>query len=82
MSTFKDYFSDTGDTFSIEVTKVDEVLVEDAAEDIRKKGIKIKAVHPTRFGKEIVLFNTSDAEEAAKLVGTKKIDGKSIFVEA
>lgn len=80
MSSFKDYFGDSGEVFKIEVTK-EVILTEDATEDIRKKGIKIKAVHPTRFGKEIVLFNTEDAEKAAKIAGTKKIDGKSIFVE-
>ena len=82
MSGFKDYFSTDGDLFNIEVTKVEERIVEDTAEDIRNAGIKIKAIHPTRFGKEIVLFSTVDAKEAARIVNTKKIDGKSIFVEA
>lgn len=81
MSTFKDYFGVEGDLFNIEVTKRDELLAEDVTEYIRKEGIKIKAIHPTRFGKEVVLFSTADAEKAAKIVGTKKIDGKSIFVE-
>ena len=54
---------------------------EDNLKKIRDKGIKIKSVIPTRFGNEIVFFKEYDAETAAKLLKTDKMDGKSIFID-
>ena len=47
--------------------------------DIRKE-VKIKQIIPTRFGIEVILFNKNDAELAAKIANTDKIEGTSIFV--
>lgn len=48
---------------------------------IKKAKLKIKQTLPTRFGKEVIFFKDADAIAAAKLVGTDKIDGKSIFID-
>lgn len=64
-----------------EIKIIQESELDDNIEKIKKSKIKIRQIIPTRFGKEVVFFRDSDAEEAAKVVGTKKIDGKSIFIE-
>jgi len=53
---------------------------DDILKDIRKK-VKIKTIIPTKFGVEVVLFNPNDAQEAAKIANTKKVEGSSIFLD-
>ena len=54
---------------------------EDILDKIREK-FKIKRIVPTRFGIEIVFFNSREAEEASKIAGTSKVDGTSIFLDS
>jgi len=49
-------------------------------EKIRNAKIKIKNIHPTRFGTEVEFFKEKDAEEAADLVQAD-LDNKSIFIK-
>lgn len=63
----------------------EKIIQEDDSEDIekiRKAKIKIKQILPTKFGKEVIFFKDQDAIKAAELVQTKKIDGKSIFIDS
>ena len=48
--------------------------------DIRKK-VKVKAIIPTRFGLEVILFNPNDARTAARIAGTHDIEDNSIFTK-
>jgi len=71
--------------FFKESSKQEEIIekssnTEDILEKIRKE-VKIKQIIPTRFGIEVKLFNTKDAETAAKVAKTDKIDGSSIFID-
>jgi hypothetical protein len=46
-----------------------------------RKEVKIKDIIPTRFGIEIILFNSADARKAAEIAKTEDIEGNSIFVK-
>lgn len=67
------------------IKEAPEVIIEAEStsniDKIKKSNIKIKLIVPTKFGEEVIFFRASDAEDAAKLVGTKKIDGNSIFID-
>jgi len=87
---FADYFKQAQDDFSFEVIKspskekTELELLEaeaDVTKKIRKAGIKIRSIIPTKFGLEVVLYNKEDAKEAGKVAGTKKVDGNSIFID-
>ena len=89
---FADFFKAPQEDFSFTVTKnkkdgIQKTQLElleaesDVTKKIRKEGIKIKIIIPTKFGLEVVFYNKEDAKKAAELVGTNKIDGMSIFVD-
>jgi len=79
---FKEYFGKSEENFKIETETVTEAVdINKALDKIRKSNIKVKNILPTKFGVEVEFFSTDNAKEAAKLVGTKKVDGKSIFLE-
>jgi len=59
--------------------KID-IEIDDILKKIRKS-VKIKQIVPTKFGIEVKLFNSQDAQDAAKIADTKKIDGSSIFID-
>jgi hypothetical protein len=73
--TSENEYKDISDNINEAEKDIDKIL-----SDIRKK-VKIKTIIPTKFGIEIVLFNPDDAEKAAKIAGTKDIDGNSIFIK-
>jgi len=78
---FKSFFAES----KIEVPSIIDVkeISEDASssiEKIRSANIKIKNIHPTKFGTEVLFFKITDAEKAASLVNGQ-IDGKSIFIK-
>lgn len=77
---FKKYFKDE-EVDQIEDKQVEESIeLDDTLKKIRKS-VKIKQIVPTKFGIEVKLFNAQDAQDAAKIAGTKKIDGSSIFID-
>ena len=79
---FKEYFGESKETFVVETNTVSEAVdINKALDKIRKSNIKVKNILPTKFGVEVEFFSKANAEEAAKIVGTKKVDGKSIFLE-
>ena len=86
---FADFFKQANDDFAFEVIKTPKAKTEmelleaevDVTKKIRKAGIKIKSIIPTKFGLEVVLYNKDDAKEAGKVAGTKKVDGNSIFID-
>jgi hypothetical protein len=78
---FRDYFEDKllvkNKKSEILEAKKDSV---DIVKNIRDK-VKVKNIIPTRFGVEVVLFNTADAKEAAKIAGTTDVEDTSIFIK-
>ena len=79
---FKDFFeSSDKEEFKIETETLEEATDINAIVEKTRKKMKIRTIIPTKFGVEIVLFNPQDAKEAAKIAGTKKVDGNSIFVD-
>ena len=82
---FKDFFKQNENekediSFVIETSK-DNISTQNNLQKIRDSGIKIKTIIPTKFGFEITFFNKFDAQKAAKIIDTDKIDGTSIFME-
>ena len=78
---FKEYFKIDGDSFTLKtVTESKHVNINDLLDKIRDKDIRVKTIIPTKFGTEIVFYNTYDADSAAKIIKTTEVDGKSIFV--
>ena len=78
---FRDEFKEPGEAFTFETSKDDAPMTEeDALEKIKKSKLKVKAIIPSKFGTEIIFFNSKDAETAADLVNADEADGSSIFV--
>jgi len=78
---FRDEFKEPGESFTFESKKDGVMTEEDALEKIKKSKLKVKEIIPSKFGTEIIFFNSKDAKEAGKLVGADDIDGHSILVK-
>ena len=57
-----------------------ETEIEKIKKDLIQAGIKIKNIHPTNFGTEIMFFSKLDAIDASEIIGTSKIKNNSVFV--
>ena len=80
---FKDFFKTKKESYFTVSKQINEKIDPDEKiKNIRKKGIKIKTIVPTKFGFQVDFFNANDAKQAAEIADTNKIAGNSIMVES